>query len=281
MSRTQSNHSDSPRAVNRTRKVSGVTITPDDLTTREIETAEALVLDGEIRPVGIGPLSQLFIELGLASEGFLGCVLAPLGEPVITFSGITRRYRKTVPVWAVEASSVVRKSRAGCSIRSVTYLDTREFVSWLKRRSRETNPGRQLLPAIPESSGGTMVPSAASALPSVRVTPATLPSQAGMMRGAIPLPSSTGGRTVPSPTTAGPRSAGPPPSYVSQLGDVNASINNPLSRAEGDFRAVPRINGGREFDPDEYTTRLSALNIARANHGLPSVAGVTPSTYQR
>jgi len=90
-----------------------------------------------------------------------------------------------------------------------------------------------------------------------------------------------GPELVPIPTTVGGEDNISPPSYVSQIGDVNTDFRSPLSLAEEEFRAVPRLDGGVRFDPDEYARRITLLNQQRAGASLPPVFGVTPSTYTR
>jgi hypothetical protein len=223
----------------------GVTITPNALTTCEEQTAKDLVLDGRINPVGIEPLVQLFIKLGLDSKGFLGAVLCPQGrEYTGLFGGVHRLYKRTVPVWAVESGS--HRTRRGAHVRGITYLNTKEFVLWLERNQVT----QKALPSVPETRAVTQ-------------GPRTVP----------PAPSTNGGR----------RLQPPPPSYVSQLGDIRPGEDE-LSRVEGEFRATPRVTsaeGYQSFDDGEYFARLGALNEVRHSRGLRPQTAPTPSTYLR
>jgi hypothetical protein len=134
------------------------------------------------------------------------------------------------------------------------------------------------------TSGATQAPVRRNTFPS-RLQAVTRLAPVMEMTGAlpVPLPSSDGNvGIVPLPTNVGEGGhSGPPPDYVSQYGDVVPDNLDSLERAEGDFRSVPRLDGGSRFDPEEYVRRISHLNEVRASRGLPPLNGVTPSTYTR
>jgi len=70
---------------------------------------------------------------------------------------------------------------------------------------------------------------------------------------------------------------------VSQIGDNQVDMS-PLEQAEFDFEHCPRVwhedSQTREFDTEEYFSRLDRLNDQRRARGMPACAeGVTPSTY--
>jgi len=262
MSQTQIS-SDSPQGV---RKLPGVRFGPEALTSREIERAHNVVHDGLLKSCGIEPLVELLSSRGLAAHGLLGCVQVPIGNPVLSFAGEAIRYKKTVPVWVLETGEKVL--RHGHSSRGLTYMNTKQFVSWLSSSLPAlNNPGQRRLPTLHENVPIRTINSQPTVpLPSVRSYPVEQPR-------AVPLPSVVASGALQMPPS--------PPSYVSQLGDINTINRNPLAHAESEFQSVPRLDGGTRFDPDEYVIRIARLNEAREGAGLPPVNGVTPSTYTR
>jgi len=241
--------------------VAGVTVTPDCLTSREVDIAHELVRDQRLKPIGLDPLINLFFEFGLSSRGFLGCVQVPVGELTFSWHGPSVRARKSVPVWAVLSGKEYSSPR-GASLRGVTYMNTNQFVSWLRKADTREGFASSLDP-IPEASG------AIQETPGQLRRAYTLPDTPRVARTVAPLPSSAEER------------APPPPSYVSQLGDIRRENHDELTRLESEFRSTPRVNGGQQFDQDEYFRRLDALNAERQQRSLPVRTAPTPSTYER
>jgi len=242
--------------------VVGVIVTPDCLTSREVDIAHELVRDRRLKPIGLEPLINLFFELGLSSRGFLGCVQVPIGELTNSWHGPTVRARKSVPVWAVLSGKEYSSPR-GTATRGVTYMNTNQFVSWLQKTGVARESHTFSLDPIPEASG------ALQDFPGQLRRAFTLPETPNLARTAAPLPSSA------------EEQAPPPPSYVSQLGDIRRENQDELTRLESEFRSTPRVDGGRQFDQDEYFRRLDALNEQRQQRGLPIRTAPTPSTYTR
>jgi len=242
----------------------GVTVTPDCLTSVEVDTAHDLVRDRKLKPVGLEALIDLFFELGLSNQGFLGCVQVPYGKLVSSWTGSKKQFSRTVPIWAV-LSGETRLSARGTSHRGVTCMNTDQFVFWLRgNSSKQTGEGVPSLPPIPEYR---------------ELQAATQPV---LRRSSTsPLPHSAAQRAAPLPSTVQEDSPPAPPSYVSQLGDIRPSHEDELTRRESEFRSTPRVDGGREFDQDEYFRRLDALNETRQTRGLPVRTAPTPSTYVR
>jgi len=232
------------------------------LSDRERETAFDLVESRRIRS-SIEPLIGLFLQLGLRTRGFRGCVQVPYGKPVGKGKCL---YKRTIPVWVVDAQGPTNRE-----VRK--FLGTDQFVDWLVDTNKlRIQAHRNSIGQL--ASGFQTQLTLAGALPA-QGRAATVRSQAR----AVPPPSAIG-RAAPPPSTAG-GPVGAPPSYVSQLGDVRPQFSEELSLLESEFRSTPRVNGGAAFDESEYFRRLDALNGARERQGLAPVEGVTPSTYVR
>lgn len=288
-----------------------MTFEPSDLTSREVQRAHDVVHEGRIRRCGINPLVELLCQSGFAAHGLLGCVQVPVGDDVFSFAGNAMRYKKTVPVWVIERES----TRPGRS-HDLIYMDTKDFVSWLRQNMAQAATAASRLSTIPEGfaspvrrntdPGPSFQSSSGSASADARVFPVVTGALPLIER--VPLPSTTGDgdpmrsapdalvnhgqRTINSPTVVplpstyggvreGVVTPPPPPSYVSQLGDSSVDIHDPLLHAESEFQSVPRLDGGTRFDPDEYVNRITRLNLARVSANLLPVSGVTPSTYTR
>jgi hypothetical protein len=233
------------------------------LTQREIDTAESLVSAGKIRD-GLGPLTKLLLDLGTKERGFRGVIPVPYGDKNRYGQQL---YRKTAFAWVIEAKGPTHRETR-------KFLSTKEFVSWLNIRPQ---PGSVQSPIGLYQPGFRSQLTLAAGLPTAPLGPLPRisvippsPAYPGLER-AAPLPSTRG------------EAHGAPPSYVSQYGDTQRRYaTDRLAQLEADFRSVPRINGGVEFDETEYFIRLDALNAERRSQGLPeATGGVTPSTYIR
>lgn len=200
---------------------------------------------------GIAPLLDFLGNRILYCRGFLGVVESTHLEPKLL--GTPDAWCSSV--FIVEDISLRQSTPSGRTSHSVKFMNYKEFIGWLSS---------ELALALP-SKGSTPGRIPTSILPSVgRSTQVRLP----------PASASGGLNRPPAPPTVG---------GVSFIGD--SSPSGELDSAEAEFRNTLQVflEGAIRPDPDEYSTRLDALNSVRERLGLaPIVWGqATPSTYVR
>jgi hypothetical protein len=261
MSQTQYINTETQSGITRLNsEFSGIRRTPEALSETDRETALYLVERGELRgSSSLDELSEVFLELGLGTKGFLGVHLCPLTKEAGYLSRV-QVYKKTIPVWVVDAGSA--KGYQGKRYQTRYYFTTKQFVVWLRSNLIQQPPKQGGLGSFNRSTFTLPL------LPEVGELPPSLPHAP---------------RAAPLPSAAAPRQA-PLPSYVSDPGDVNRDNSDPLRQAEEEFRAVPRIRneaGQESYDNDEYFRRLDSLNPLRSRRGLAQQQAPTPSTYSR
>jgi len=279
MSHSQDKPPDNPRSV-----VLGSSFSPRGrevhISKSDVEDAEGYVVARRVRGSMEPLVSFLMNEIGLCSQGLLGCVLVPHGDKKLkTNSRVFRIVTETIPVWVIQEMGTDKQ-----------YLSTQEFLVWALRKCPQLNSLRDL----PQT--GSNLPFRGGPFPSgygrTLPTPSGVGSNIG--RRMVPPPStvahrgpmSTMGRRAPPPSTISlkrdnrySKTVGPGDS-VSVIGDVDLKFRDSLKRLESDFKHTPRIEGpeGQSFDEAEYFSRLDSLNRERANRGLPPYGG-TPSNY--